>query len=73
MEKYCVSCKKNTADKYCSVRRTEQNRLMLVSNYTICGKKKSRFIKNQEASKLLCKLGIKTPLSSIPLIGDIVF
>ena len=31
---------------------------MLVSNY---GKKKSKLIKNQEASELLRKLGIRTP------------
>ena len=51
-EAYCVRCKKNTTNKISSVRRTRQNRLMLVSNCAICGKKKSRFIKNQEASRL---------------------
>ena len=61
METYCVSCKKNTANKNSSVRRTKQNRLMLVSNCAICGEKKSRFIKNQEASVLLSNLGIRTP------------
>ena len=29
MEKYCVSCKKYTANEYSSVRKTKQNRLML--------------------------------------------
>ena len=48
METYCVSCMKNNANKNSSVRRTKQNRLMLVSNCAICGKKKLRFIKNQE-------------------------
>ena len=28
------------------------NRLMLVSDYTVCGKNKLRFIQNQEASRL---------------------
>ena len=46
LETYCVSCEKNTANKISSVRITKQNRLMLVSNCTVCGKKKSRFIKN---------------------------
>ena len=45
---------------------------MLVSNCAVCGKKKSRFIKNQEATRLLIKLGIRTALSNIPLIGDIL-
>ena len=52
METYCVSCKKNTANKRSGVRRTKQNRLILASNCAICGKKKSRFIKNQEVSRL---------------------
>ena len=52
METYCVSCKKNTANKNSSVKRIKQNRLMLLLNCVVCGKKKSRLIKNQEANKL---------------------
>ena len=52
MKTYCVSCKKNTTNKSSSVRRTKQNRLILVSNCAICVKKKSRIIGNQEQSKL---------------------
>ena len=40
MENYCVSCKKNTANENSSVRKTKQNRLMLLSNCAVCGKKK---------------------------------
>ena len=47
METYCISYKKNTANKNSSARRTRQNRLMLVSNCAVCAKKKSRFIKIQ--------------------------
>ena len=36
METYCVSCKKNIANKNSSVRKTKQNRLILLSNGTIC-------------------------------------
>ena len=46
-----VSCKKNTANKNSSVRRTNQNRLMFLPNFAVCGKTKSRFIKNEEASR----------------------
>ena len=46
---------------------------MALSKCAICGSKKSRFIKNQEAKVLLSKLGIKTPLSKIPILGDILF
>ena len=70
---YCVSCKKNTMNKNSSVRRTKQNRLMLILNCAICSQKKLRFITNQEASKLLNKLGIRSPLNNITLIGDILF
>ena len=71
MDTYCVNCRENTANKNSSVRKTKQNRLMLVSN-SICGKKKSRFIKNQEASGLLSKLEIRTQLSNNLLIHDIL-
>ena len=46
METY-ASCKKNTANKNLSIRKTKQNRLMLLSNCSACGKKKM-FIKNKE-------------------------
>ena len=51
METYCVNCKKNIANKNSSFRRTKQNRLTLLSYCVVCGKK-SRFIKNQGASRL---------------------
>ena len=46
---------------------------MILLNSTICGSKKSKFIKKQEANELLSSLGIKTPLSKIPLLGNILF
>ena len=46
---------------------------MILSKYIICGSKKSRFINHQEAKGLLSKLGIKTPLSKMPILGDICF
>ena len=52
MDTYCVSCEKNTTIKNSSVRRTKQNRLVLVIDCAACGKKKARFIKNQETSRL---------------------
>ena len=32
----------------------------------VCKNKKARFIKEQEAKRLLSSLGIRTPLSNIP-------
>ena len=52
MGTYCVGCKKSTANKNYSIRRTKENRLMLVSNCAVCDKKRLRLIKNQEASVL---------------------
>ena len=46
---------------------------MILSKCAICTNKKSKFIKKQEAGGLLSKLGIKTPLSKIPVLGDILF
>ena len=34
-----------------------------------CGFKKSRFVREQEAKGLLSNLGIKSPLSKIPLLN----
>ena len=47
---------------------------MFSSNWAVCDSKKSRFIKEKEASGLSCSLTwIKTGLSNIPLIGPILF
>ena len=46
---------------------------MLLSKCAICGTKKSRFIKKQETSGVISSLSLKTPLSKIPLFGDILF
>ena len=46
---------------------------MILSKCAICGSKKSIFINKQEASGLLIKLGIKTPLSKIPILGNVLF
>ena len=50
MEIYCVSCNKNTANDNSSVTKAKQNRRMLLSNFAVCCKKKSTFIKNKELS-----------------------
>ena len=46
---------------------------MILSKYATCGRKKSRFIKKQEACGILGNLGLKTALNKIPLAGDILF
>ena len=73
MKLYCLKCRKDTENINSKVSKTSNNRIMVLSKCAICGSKKSRFIKNQEAKGLLSKLGIKTPLSKIPILGDILF
>ena len=46
---------------------------MLLSKYALCDSKKSDFIKEQKASRILSSSGIKTPLSEIPLLGPLLF
>ena len=46
---------------------------MLLSKWAVRDKKKSKFIKQQEASGLLSSLGIKAPLSKTPLVGPLLF
>ena len=45
--------------------KTKNCRLMLLSQCSVCGNKKSKFIKEQEAKRLLSSLAIRTPLSKI--------
>ena len=49
--------------------KTKNGRLVLSSKCAVYGSKKSRFMKEQEAEGLLSSLGIKTPLSKIPLLN----
>ena len=46
---------------------------MILSKCKLCGSKKSRLIKNQQAKGLLSNLGLETPLNKIPLIGLLLF
>ena len=46
---------------------------MILSKCAICGSRKSRFIKNQEAKGLLSGLGVRTPLNKVPMLGEILF
>ena len=73
MQSYCLKCRKDTENINPKVSRTSNGRTMLLSKRAICGSKKSRFIKNQEAKWLLSNLGIRTPLSKVPILGDILF
>ena len=53
MKSYCLKCRKDTENINPKISKTSNNRTMVLSNCKICGSKKSRFIKNQEAKGLL--------------------
>ena len=73
MKSYCLKCRKNTENINPRVSKTSNGRTMILSKCAICGSKKSRFIKNQEAKGLLSNLGLRTPLSKVQIFGDILF
>ena len=68
-ETYCLACRKYTKSVNPKIVINKHNRSMIQSNCAICGSKKSRFIKEHQASGLLSNLGIKTPLNKVPLLN----
>ena len=60
-ETYCLACRKYTKSINPKIVRNRQNRSMILSNCALCGSKKS--------SNGLSNLGIKTPLSKVPLLN----
>ena len=73
MESYCVRCKKYTKNINPRVSCTSNGKAMILSKCSMCSSKTSRFIKYQEAKGLLSNLGLRTPLSKVPTLGDILF
>ena len=73
MKSYCLKCKKDTENINPRVSNASNGKTMFLWKYTKCESKKSRFIKNQKAKGLPRNLGIRTPLSKVPLLGDILF
>ena len=65
--------KKNTENINLRALKTKNDKTMMISKCAICGSKKSRFIKNQEAKGILSNLCLKIQLSKISLLGDILF
>ena len=73
MKSYCLKCRKDTENLNPNVSGTSNVKAMILSKCAICGNKKSTFIKNQEAKGLLSNLDLRTPLSKVLLLGDILF
>ena len=73
MLSYCLNCKRNTESMNPKVSKIINGKAIILSTCAICGSKKSKFIKQQEAKGLLNNLGLRTPLNKIPVLGDILF
>ena len=65
-ETYCLACRRYTKSINPKIVR---NRSMIQSNCAVCGSKKSRFVKEHQVLGLLSNLGIRTPLSQVPLLN----
>ena len=69
MKTFCLKCKKNNENIDPKIVRTKNDRTIMQSKCSICGIKKSKFVKEQEVKSLLSNLGTKTPLSKILLLN----
>ena len=73
MLSYCFKCRRNTESINPKVSKTTNGKAIILSTCAICGSKKSKFIKQQEAKGLLSNLGLRTQLNKIPVLEDILF
>ena len=73
MESYRLKCNKNTKNIYPKISSSSNGRAMILSKCAICSSNKSGFIKNHETKGLLSNLGLRKPLSKVPILGDILF
>ena len=64
MKSYCLKWKKFTENINPRVSGTSNGKAMILWKCEICGSKKSKFIKNQEAKGLLSK---------VPILGNTLF
>ena len=69
---YYLKCRKNTKNIHPKISVTSNGKTV-ISNCAVCGSKKWKFVKKQERNGLLSSLGIKAPLSKIPLAGPLLF
>ena len=73
MLSYCLKRKKNTESINPRVSAISKGKTMILSKCAICGSKKSKFIKKQQAKGLLSNLDIRISVIKIPLLGDFLF
>ena len=72
MKSYSLKCRKDTENinsKFQTLVMVEQWCYQNVQY----GSKKLKFIKNQQAKGQLSNLGVRTPSSKVPILGNILF
>ena len=69
MLSYCLKCKKNPESINPKVSKATNGKAIILSTCAICGSKKSKFIKEQQAKGLLSNLGLRILLNKIPVLG----
>ena len=49
---YCLKCRTNTESINPNIFKTNNGKTMILPKYALCGSKKSKFIKKQEAERI---------------------
>ena len=70
MSSYCLKCEENIKNNILQVSKAINDGTIILSK---CDDKKSKSTKKQEAKRLLNNLVIRTLLSNIPILRDILF
>ena len=73
MSSYCLKCRKDIEHINPRVSKTINGKAMFSPKCALCGVKKARFIKKQEAKGLVSSLTLETPLRKGLLLGEILF
>ena len=73
MLSYCLKCGENTKSIGSLVSKAVNDETIILSKCTVCNTEKARFIKKQESKGFLSNLGIRTLLSKIPILKDVLF
>ena len=64
-----MKCRRDTENIDLKMVKTKNNKLIMQSKCSVCGIKRSRFVKEQDAKGLLSNLGNTEPLSKITLLN----
>ena len=73
MLSYCLNCRENTKSISTLASKPINGGTIILSKCAVCNTKKARFIIKEEAKGLLSNLGIRTLLSKIPILKDLLF